>query len=142
MTTMLSTATTTTTSTTGADELTWFYRAASYMYRMGVAAYAQTVGEENAHTVVGNLAIAFLGILTLMTAWCAFREIGELWFRMLKLVALLALIGLLTSLLVDLLSFVYPTTVSVDVAQTFAKKAANDSQAWFINKVWRRHFGV
>ena len=117
----------------------WVQTSLRGAYDLAVRAYAHGFGADNAHTVVGNMALLVLALVTALSAWYVFREVAEIGFKVLKVVLMGALVLLLGSALSSLFAFVYPTAAAKDEARALAKAAVDTSSTWFVERVWRRY---
>jgi hypothetical protein len=116
----------------------WIVDIVRHTFEAIVDAYAWGFGQSNARFVVGSLAITILVLITLLTAFCAFREVGAIGMKLIKLMFTLALALFLGSLVIPTYEYVFPTEAERLEAETVARHATEAAKSWALSQWWKR----
>lgn len=120
------------------DGVDWLREKGQWLFSTAVEVYSWGFGEKNAQLVVGSVALLLLGVITLMTAFHVFREMGAIGVKLMKLILLAALALFLGSLMPPLYSFVFPDEQSRQQAQEAASTLVNETSSWALSTLWQR----
>ena len=86
---------------------------------------------DRGHLVVGNLALAFIFIVTCLGVWYVLREVSVLGLKLLKIIIEMALVLLFACWTLELYQFVYPNDEVKVQAKQLSQETLDDWGSYF-----------